>query len=178
MLLYGSQRTEKVGVRIMLLTHAYRVVSVQLAMKANLLPPTPIVVVVVVVHAREIQRPAAERVWPPVAALLFRSRIVVMTQINRSVLDHRQTGGCREGCGCASRSGKGRRKGFFLVTRTLIQSSLTSIGLRLSAPSALGVRVFISMVDRRSSDRDPRFSSAIGYNWFGRMGGVHLGQWE
>lgn len=38
MLLYGSQRTEKVGVRIMLLTHAYKVVSVQLAMKANLLP--------------------------------------------------------------------------------------------------------------------------------------------
>lgn len=101
-----------------------------------------------------------------------------MTRINRSVLDHHQTGGCREGCGCASRSEKGRREGFFLVTRTLIQSSLTSIGLRLSAPSALGVRVFISMVDRRSSDRDPRFSSAIGYNWFGRMGGVHLGQWE
>lgn len=177
MLLYGSHRTEKVGVRIMLLTHACKFVSVQLAMKANLFFFTPIVVVVVV-HAREIQRPAAERVWPPVAALLFRSRIVVMTRINRSVLDHRQTGGCREGCGCASRSGKGRREGFFLVTRTLIQSSLTSIGLRLSAPSALGVRVFISMVDRRSSDRDPRFSSAIGYNWFGRMGGVHLGQWE
>lgn len=38
MLLYGSQRTEKVGVRIMLLTHAYKAVSVQLAMKANLLP--------------------------------------------------------------------------------------------------------------------------------------------
>lgn len=38
MLLYGSHRTEKVGVRIMLLTHAYKVVSVQLAMKANLLP--------------------------------------------------------------------------------------------------------------------------------------------
>lgn len=29
---------EKVGVRIMLLTHAYKAVSVQLAMKANLLP--------------------------------------------------------------------------------------------------------------------------------------------